>query len=212
MSVMQHLCLRCHGLRVWGYHVVTNTNSICSLIRNVSPLASAVPYPASEQSIIPKLRRPQLQEPESCLIKDIFSSPSKSTPIYPIKSLSRQRILPHNESNQQDYTKENVTTDYQLLSIGHGLFYNVSDSQTKACSRVNKRVTSLSDNFSSSKVKRESEKEKGKNKKGLPSEETLEKIATVLTRDLTKLFVQRPDYSIFRHDMVFENRIHNKVL
>merc|ERR1712080_255521 len=45
-----------------------------------------------------------------------------------------------------------------------------------------------------------------------PSEETLKKVAKDLCKELTKILIQKPDYHLYREDIVFENRIHNKVV
>lgn len=209
MSVIQRLCLRYNGPGAWLYSVTTNTNSVCTITRNVFPVVNTVQFPTCEKNLYPHTKIQRFQEAEKGSIKDYLSSPIYINFSCPKNSLSRNKILPDNILHQHD-EKEKVKLDDGWLSIGHGLFYNTSDPQAECYSGSNR--TKFINNFSSTKEKREAEKGKEAKNNGLPSEETLENTAAILTRDLTGFFVQRPDYNIFRHDLVFENRIHNKVI
>ena len=63
-----------------------------------------------------------------------------------------------------------------------------------------------------SSPKNNTDKQSEGSQAGRPSEDTLEKTAVILAKELIKIFIAKPDHTLYRQDIVFENRISNKVL
>ena len=210
MSVMQLLFLRCNASGTWLYSVATNTNSISTISRHVFPTVSATKFTSWEKNSNPFIRIPQLKKTKNCVSKDdLLSETDENWKCYRT-SLSPQVIEYVCTSSQTIGNRTTITVKDDWVPISHGLFYNTNTSQ-KECYPTTYRLNHAN-TFACSSEKKSASNSKESSNKGLPSEDTLETTAAHLTRELVGLFVKKPDYLIYRHDIVLENRISNKVL
>ena len=89
------------------------------------------------------------------------------------------------------------------------MFYSTSKFPYDSHPAIDNKVHTT--NFSSSKANNNSETADGNKDNKVPSEETLENTAAALLQDLTGIFVKYQHSDLYRPDIVFENRINNKV-
>ena len=210
MSVMQLLFLRCNASGSWLYYVATNTNSISTISRHVLPTVSATKFTSWEKNSNSFIRTPRLQETKNCFSKDELLIEKHDKWKYYKKSLSSPMIEPVCPSSQTTEKRTIITVKDDWVPISHGLFYNTSTSH-KECYPTTDRANHAN-KVTCSSEKKSVENSKESSNKGLPSEDTLETAAAILTRELVAIFVKKPDYLIYRRDIVLENRISNKVL
>ena len=206
MSVTQLLSLRCNGIGACLPSAAANISSVCTTIRHLFPAICMVPFSTCEQKLLKNQGlKLGIQRTEKAMIKHYF--PNQINAGYQPNSLSHQRLIPFS-IRVEDHENRKIKIEDDWLAIGHGLFYSISESQIKS---ITHRSASKykKNNFCSSQVK---EAQKDLTSNDLPSEETLQRVAAILTKDLTGIFVHRPEYRIYRHDIVLENRIHNKVV
>jgi hypothetical protein len=119
-------------------------------------------------------------------------------------------IEPVCPSIQTTENRTNIIVKDDWLPISHGLFYNANTSQKEFYPITD--GANHSNKFTCSSEKKSAENSKESSNNGVPSEDKLENVAATLTRELVGIFIKRPDYTIYRHDIVLENRISNKVL
>ena len=208
MSGMQLFFLRSHGPGL--YSVATNSNTMCTISRKVLTTVSTTQSYTSKKNPnpYPKIRR--LKATKNLVSKEEWLIQQNWEVRYPEHSLSRQVIDPIFISNKSSYNESQLRIKKEWLPIGQGLFYNKGDNQVKCRPDLDKET--YINNFSSTSVKNDTEGANTSNKDGLPNDETLERAAAVLAKELTGIFVSNPDYTIYRKDIVFENRINNKVI
>ena len=209
MSVTQLLSLRCKCIGAYLSSAAANASSVCTTTRYIFPAICMVPFSTCKKTLLinqnTKLR---IKGTEQDVIKDYFLSPINANSIYQPNSSSHQSLLAFSIKRQDNDKK--IRTVNGWVPINYGLFYSISEPQFVCNTNKNASSHEISINsFGSSQVKSEGQKQTNSN--DLPSEETLESVAAILTKDLTGIFVQRPDYRIYRHDIILENRIHNKV-
>ena len=208
MSVIQLLCIRCSGSGSWLHSVANTKNTISTLSRNVLPVVNSAQFPFCEnKSLDSYVRIRQLKDTQNSFSKEELLNEKHWSSQY-LENFSKQRIGSIDITNPLVKAKHNKLNS-ECLPIGHTLFFDISDSQINCHGGTHS--TKVINNFSRSSEKNNTDKSTEDSDNDLPTEETLEKAAAVLVRVLTAIFVKQHDYRIYRHDILFENRIKNKV-
>ena len=103
----------------------------------------------------------------------------------------------------------NIKIKSEWLPVRDGLFYNSNNFQHEYHPATNSLVHT--NQFTCSVKDNNSDKSEGNNNSKVPNEDTLENTAAILLKELTGIFVKSHEYQIYRSDIVFENRIKDKV-
>ena len=209
MSVIQAMCARCNKTGMLLSSMVSSTNYICTKSRTLIPIVCTKQLPIWEQSENPALRINSLQQGNK---KDVLEYKLSNEDIWKSRysDTSSKIDLNYHCIPDQYLNKEIMKVNDQWLPMGRGLFYNGSDTPIKCEVHTDKITTCHA--LTCSSPKNNTDKQSEGSQAGRPSEDTLEKTAVILAKELIKIFIAKPDYTLYRQDIVFENRISNKVL
>ena len=208
MSGLQLILVRCNASGGLFYSITSKTNAIGTINRNVTLAVSASRFSPSEKRLQHHYQFPAVKEPKCDITQDNFIIKTHSR-LQESNDSTRDKAIITLDSLLHDKAKENIKIKSEWLPVGQGLFYSTSKFPHDSHPAIYNKVHTT--NFSSSKAKNNSETADGNKDNKVPSEETLENTAAALLQDLTGIFVKYQHSDLYRPDIVFENRINNKV-
>ena len=208
MSVMQLVFLRCNGSRGLLYSVTSQANSIGTINRNVTLAVNACRFPSGEKKLKHPNRFQAVKQAKSDISKDSFTIKTHRKLRHASKISSGEHASALNRQNQER-AKDHIIIKSEWLPVRDGLFYNSTNFQNEHHPATNSLVHT--NQFTCSAKDDNSDKSEGNNNSKVPNEDTLENTAAILLKELSGIFVKSPEYQIYRSDIVFENRIKDKV-